>query len=152
MPSPYHTRNDRFGAQLQRRPVRAEGWHQGSTTPPELAGPIDDGFVYRLTKEGEKALAEYERTNGKPTSTKLRCTDTIAEALGAEDWRERKRRRRKEARKRGHRFLTVCDRSRGGRKLPDLRMTGQWLEAAGFTLGQEYEVEVAAGRLTLRAI
>ena len=31
-------------------------------------------------------------------------------------------------------------------------MTGRWLERAGFALGQEYEVEVHAGRLTLRAI
>ena len=101
--------------------------------------------------EGEKALAEYERANGNPTATRVRCTDTFADALEAEDWQERKRRRRKEARKRGRRLHTVCGRSRGGRRLPDLRMTGQWLEAAGFALGQEFEVKVKAGRLTLRA-
>ena len=123
-----------------------------STTPPEPSGPIDDCFVYRLTKEGEKALAEYERTNGKPTSTKLRCTDTITEALEAEDWRERKQRRRKETRRRGRRLHTICGQWRGDRKLPDLRMRGLWLEEAGFALGQEFEVEVGAGRLTLRAI
>lgn len=123
-----------------------------STTPPELAGPFDDRFVYRLTKKGEKALAEYERANGKPTSTKLRCTDTIAEALVAEDWQERKRRRKKEARKRGRRLHTVCGQWRGDRKLPDLRMRGLWLEAAGFALGQEFEVEVDVGKLTLRTI
>lgn len=135
-----------------RPPPRPRPDRRGSTTPPELAGPIDDRFGYRLTKEGEKALAEYERANGKPTTTKVRCTETIAEALEAEDWRDRKLKRRKETRKHGLRLLTVCGRSRAGRKLPDLRMTGQWLGDAGFALGQEFEVEVEAGGLTLHAI
>jgi len=116
------------------------------------AGPFDERFVYRVTTEGKKALAEYERANGKPAYTKARRTPAVAEALDAEDWRERKRRRKKEARKRGLRLQTVYGRSRAGRKFPDLRMTGRWLERAGFPLGQEYEVEVEAGRLTLRAI
>jgi hypothetical protein len=31
-------------------------------------------------------------------------------------------------------------------------MSGRWLEAAGFDLGREYEVEVEAGRLTIQAL
>jgi len=31
-------------------------------------------------------------------------------------------------------------------------MTGRWLEEAGFDLGQEYEVDVEAGKLTLQAV
>jgi hypothetical protein len=65
---------------------------------------------------------------------------------------ERKRRRRKEARARGVRLGTVCGRWRDGRRLPDLRMTGRWLEDAGFELGREYEVEVEAGKLTIQAV
>jgi hypothetical protein len=35
---------------------------------------------------------------------------------------------------------------------PALRLSGKWLAAAGFDLGQQYEVEIAAGRLTIRAV
>jgi hypothetical protein len=31
-------------------------------------------------------------------------------------------------------------------------LTGQWLREAGFEIGQEYEVEVEAGRLVLEAL
>jgi hypothetical protein len=31
-------------------------------------------------------------------------------------------------------------------------MTGRWLEQAGFDLGQEYEADVKAGKLTIQAI
>ncbi|HEX5760618.1 MAG TPA: SymE family type I addiction module toxin [Thermoanaerobaculia bacterium] len=40
----------------------------------------------------------------------------------------------------------------GGRGFPDLRLSGRWLRAAGFDLGQAYEVEVRAGRLVVRAV
>lgn len=99
-----------------------------------------------------KALAEYERANGKPAFTKARFSPSIARALETEAYRERKRRRRKKARDRGLRLFTVCRRWRRSRKIPDLRLTGQWLERTGFPLGQEIEVEVEPGRLTLRAI
>jgi hypothetical protein len=98
------------------------------------------------------ALAEYERANGKPAFTKARVSPATARAIESEAYRDRKRRRRKNARERGLRLLTVCGQWRLGRKIPDLRLTGQCLERAGFPLGQEIEVEVEAGRLTLRAI
>jgi hypothetical protein len=44
------------------------------------------------------------------------------------------------------RLGTVSDRWREGRRLPDLRLTGRWLEDAGFDRGREYEVAVEAGR------
>jgi hypothetical protein len=128
------------------------GRSSDSTTPPDSLGPFDDRFAYRVTAEGMKALAEYERANGKPAFTKAPLSASVAEALEPEARRERKRRRKKKAREHGLRLLTVCGRWRDGRKIPDLRLTGQWLEGAGFALGQEYEVEMEAGRLTLRAI
>jgi hypothetical protein len=121
-------------------------------SPPQPPGPIDDRFAYRVTEEGLKALAEYELANGKPAFTKAPFSAATSRAPETEAWRERKRRRWKKAPDRGLRFFTVCGRWRRGRKIPDLRLTGQWLEAAGFPLGQEIEVEVEAGRLTLRAI
>ena len=50
------------------------------------------------------------------------------------------------------RLGTVCARWRDGRRLPDLRLTGRWLEDAGFSRGREYEVAVEAGKLTIQAI
>ena len=123
-----------------------------STTPPESSGPFDDRFAYRVTEEGLKALAEYQRANGKPAFTKAPLPAPLAQALESEGWRERKRSRRRKARERGLRLFTVCCRWRRGRRIPDLRLTGRWLEGAGFPLGQDIEVEVEAGRPTLRAI
>jgi hypothetical protein len=37
-------------------------------------------------------------------------------------------------------------------RLPDLRMAGRWREEGGFGLGQEFEVEVKAGRLTIQEV
>jgi hypothetical protein len=36
--------------------------------------------------------------------------------------------------------------------MPDLRLSGKWLEDAGFDLGQEYEVEMEPRKLTIQAI
>ena len=83
---------------------------------------------------------------------KVRLPDTVAEALEADAWHEGRRRRRKQARKRGRRLLTVCGKNRGRRRVPDLRLMGQWLQRAGFDLGRLCEVEVEADTLTIRAI
>jgi len=72
-----------------------------------------------------------------------------------EEYHERKRRRlakAREARARGCRFGTVCGRWRGEKRVADLRMSGLWLEAAGFMVGQEYEVEVDDGKLVIVAV
>jgi len=47
---------------------------------------------------------------------------------------------------------TVCGRWQGGRRVSDLRLSGRWLEEAGFGVGGEYEVEVAAGEIKVQAI
>jgi Toxin SymE, type I toxin-antitoxin system len=123
-----------------------------STSLPEPSGPIDERFAYRLTAEGKKALAECERSNGKPAFTKARCTSEVAEALDSESRRESKSQRTKQARQRGVRLGTVCSRWRDGRRLPELRITGRWIEDVGFDLGRQYEVGVAAGKLTIQAL
>jgi Toxin SymE, type I toxin-antitoxin system len=128
------------------------GRSSDSTSLPEPSGPFDERFVYRLTPEGKKALEARRRANGNPPFTKVPCTSEVAEVLESVARREGKRRRRKQARQRGMRLGTVCGRWRNGRRLPDLRMTGCWLEEAGFGLGQEYEVEVGAAKITIRAL
>lgn len=40
----------------------------------------------------------------------------------------------------------------GHHSYPKLCLSGDWLEAAGFPLGQSYEVDVEHGRLVLRAV
>lgn len=127
------------------------------TAPPaepqtQDVGPFDDRWAYRVTEEGMKALEEYERANDKPAFVAEPLPDTVTHAIEAEEWRARKRRRRKQAKARGRRLLTVCGRQQGDREVPDLRMTGRWLEDTGFPQGQTYEVQVEAGKLTLRAL
>lgn len=52
------------------------------------------------------------------------------------------------------RYGTVCGRYRdkSERRVSDMRLCGLWLKAAGFDIGQKYEVEVEAGKLTVRAV
>lgn len=83
-----------------------------------------------------KALQEYEKHHGKPTLRKVPLAHTVAEALPDESWRDRRRQRRKEARNRGNRLLTVGGRSRGAQELLELRLLGQWLEQAGCPPGK----------------
>jgi hypothetical protein len=123
-----------------------------STTLPDDPGPFDNSFGYRVTEEGFKALAEYQKRHGKRVVRKVRLPDTVAEALETEAWQDGRQVRRKRAHERGCRLLTVCGKNRGGRRVPDLRLMGLWLERAGFELGRVCEVEVGAGTLTIRAI
>jgi len=123
-----------------------------SNIPPELLGRLDQPCGYRVTKEGLKALAEYEARHGKAVVEEVPLPSDAAEALQDTARRERRRQRRKEARERGLRLLTVCGRWRSNRRIPEMRLTGLWLRNAGFDLGQEFEVEVSAGALTIRAI
>lgn len=40
----------------------------------------------------------------------------------------------------------------GHHSYPQLNLSGDWLAAAGFPLGQRYEVDVERGRLVVRAV
>jgi hypothetical protein len=118
----------------------------------QRGGPFDAGFGYRVTEEGLKALEEYEQRHGKPALRRLPLPDTVAEALATEAEHEARHRRRKEARARGRRMVTVCSLNRGRQEVQDLRLRGQWLERAGFHLGRQCEIEVSPGTLTIRAV
>ncbi len=62
-----------------------------------------------------------------------------------DEWRERKLARAAVARERPP-LGTICCRMRGYRNLvPDLRISGRWLQRAGFDRGQHYEIEVRPG-------
>jgi hypothetical protein len=105
-----------------------------------------------VTEEGLKALAEYEELHGKTVLRKVPLSDTVAEALADDAWRDRQREYRKRARKRGNRLVTICGRRRGGHKVSELRLIGLWLQRAGFDLGRHCEIEVQPGTLTIRAL
>ncbi|HUP23693.1 MAG TPA: hypothetical protein VNB06_12230 [Thermoanaerobaculia bacterium] len=113
---------------------------------------MDNSFEYRVTEEGFRALAEYENRHGKRVLRKVRLAKTVAEALEADVWHEGRRRRRKQARRRGRRLLTVCGKNRGRQRVPDLRLMRQWLKRGGVDLGRLCEGEIEAGTLTIRAI
>jgi len=126
-----------------------------STTPPELIDLLNQPCGYRVTEEGLRALEEYARVHGKAAVEAVPLSDQsadLAESIEADAWQERKRRERKAAHRRGNRLLTVCGRWRAGKRVPDIHLCGLWLRRAGFDLGQELEVEVDAGALTIRAV
>ncbi len=45
---------------------------------------------------------------------------------------------------------TVCYRYRNESQVADLRLSGRWLERAGYDRGRKFQVQVHAGRITLR--
>ena len=119
------------------------------TTRPEATGPFDDSVGYRVTEEGLKALEEYEKRHG---TTVVRKLPPSPKTVTAVDRQEHRRQRRKQAREQGHRIVTVCGKWRDGRKIPDLRLMGLWLEQAGFDLGRLCEIEIGPSILTIRAV
>ena len=66
--------------------------------------------------------------------------------------REERSARAKVAQAKGRRLATICGRWQETGRVPDLRLSGKWLREAGFDLGQRFEVEVEAGKLTIRAV
>jgi hypothetical protein len=76
----------------------------------------------------------------------------VAEPPERQARRKERSARARAARARGRRLATICGRFQGSGRVPDLRLSGKWLGAAGFDLGQRFEVEVEAGRLTIRAV
>ena len=93
---------------------------------------------------------EYEQSEEQQSAGSLRRL--VGDFLEREARRRQRNARARAARANGRRFATICGRFQGHGRVPDLRLSGKWLAAAGFDLGQQYEVEVEAGRLTIRAV
>ncbi len=119
--------------------------------PPAAGGPAEQALTYddRILKE---ILDAHERATGFRLDMQELRDSAVAAELDRVARRARKRARAREARAAGRRSLTVCGRWTGRTRIPDLRMSGWWLRAAGFDLGQAYEVEVLAGTLVIRAV
>ncbi len=97
---------------------------------PEPSGPHDNSFSYSLTRKGKAARAEWG---------------------AAAERHERRRALEQSARAKGNRSGTVCGRWRENKQVPEVRLSGNWLQAAGFDLGQMFEVRVEKGALMIRA-
>jgi hypothetical protein len=119
--------------------------------PPAAAGPVEPPLSYddRVLRE---ILDAHERATGFRIDMQELRDSAVAAELDRAARRARKKARAREARAAGRRSLTVCGRWTGRARIPDLRMSGWWLRAAGFDLGQAYEVEVSAGTLVIRAV
>jgi hypothetical protein len=107
----------------------------------------------------EKGLRACGATGMKNVAVQMRQMadelDQGAERLSAEmptpEKAVRQRRHRKGKLPKKSRYGTVCGRYRGTEtRVADLRLCGLWLKAAGFDIGQKYEVEVEDGKLTIR--
>jgi hypothetical protein len=122
------------------------------TSLPEPSGPADDQYVYQLTAEGKRALAEHERATGTPVHTRAAPVAAVAAELKKEERRRHRKERARKARESGHRIGTVCGRWREGGQVPDLRISGAWLRQAGFDVGPEYEVAVTNGHLAIQLV
>jgi hypothetical protein len=117
-------------------------------TLPEPSGPTDERFVYSLTPEGKRVLEEHEAATGEQLHIPSARVDEIFEATE----REALRRRRAEAKANGRRFGTISYRMKGEKQRPLLRLSGDWLDEAGFPLGQHFEIEVHERQLVIAAV
>ncbi len=131
--------------------MRSRKGHSTNPPPPAAAGPCEPALSYddRILKE---ILDAHERATGVRLDMQDLRESAVAAALDQAARRARKRARAREAHAAGHRSLTVCGRWSGTARIPDLRLSGWWLRAAGFDLGQACEVEVLAGTLVVRAV
>jgi len=125
---------------------------QHSTNLPEPSGPTDERFVYHLTPAGQEVLAEHERSTGEQFHLPAAPLSDVAAAVEREERRRRHEARREAAKSDGRRFGTVSYRWKNEKRFPQLRVSGQWLQEAGFDLGQEFEIIVNDGRLIIDAL
>ena len=118
---------------------------KSSRSLPGQPGPFSGPYNYYpdpLSAEDQRLLELHERAM---------ATEGLAAAVAEEGRREELRERRRRAREAGRRAGTVSGRWYGTGAEPFLRLSGRWLRAAGFPLGQGFEVEVRRGRLVIRA-
>jgi hypothetical protein len=121
---------------------------QHSTHLPEPSGPTDERFVYSLTEEGKRVLEEHQATTGEQLHIPSARVSEILEATE----RETLRRRRAEAMANGRRLGTISYRMMGEKQRPLLRLSGSWLNEAGFPLGQHFEITVHDRQLIIDAV
>jgi hypothetical protein len=129
-----------------------DGPAEHSTNLPEPTGPTDDRFVYHLEPAGLRALADFEAATGQRLHHPAAPYSEVREAVDREQTRRRRVTLRRKAKRNGRRFGTISYRWNGKKKLPHLRLSGQWLHDAGFGVGRELEITVAEGRLVIEAV
>jgi hypothetical protein len=102
-----------------------------SSNNPEASGLSPEALRFTLTPAGKRALAE----------------------LGTAAKRQAERHDRlQKARERGHRCGTVSTYWRDNEAVPQVRLSGNWLQQAGFELGREFEIGVEPGVLVVRVV
>jgi hypothetical protein len=121
---------------------------QHSTNLPEPSGPNDERFVYRLTPTGRQILSDHEAATGQQLHLPAARVGEIAEAVAA----EQTRRRRAGAKSNGRRFGTISYRWKNDKRFPLLRLSGDWLDEAGFALGGQFEITVNDRQLIIDAV
>ena len=116
---------------------------QSSNPPlPAPAGPLFDPPLYPLAPEQQRLFELHE------AEVRSAVSAVLEEAAREEGVKERRRR----AGATGRRAGMISSRWHATGAAPYLRLSGRWLGAAGFDLGQSYEVEVGPGRLVIRAV
>jgi hypothetical protein len=127
------------------------GRTQDCSSLPEPTGPTDDRFVYHLTADGKQILTEHQSTDG-PLFEPAAPLAEVREAVDAESRRRRRTHLHRRARHRGRRFGTISSLWKGKKRRPTLRLTGDWLQEAGFDEGRHFEITVEDGRLVIEAV
>jgi hypothetical protein len=125
---------------------------QHSTHLPEPSGPTDERFVYHLTDEGRRVLAEHEADTGEQLHLPAARFAEIAEAAEREQRRQRREALAEQAKQNGHRVGTISYRWKNEKQFPLLRLSGDWLAEAGFPLGQLFRVTVNDGQLVIDVV
>lgn len=125
---------------------------QHSTNPPKPSGPTDERFVYHLTDEGRRVLAEHEGTTGEQLHLPAARYTEIAEAAEREQRRQEREALVEQAKSNGHRLGTISYRWRNEKQFPLLRLSGDWLREAGFDLGQHFQITVNDRQLIIDVV
>ncbi len=106
----------------------------------------------RAVARGRRRAAGGESSESEERQSAAALRQIVGDFLEREARRRWRDARARAARAKGRRFAPICGRFQGHGRVPDLRLSGKWLATAGFDLGQQYEVEVETGRLTIRAV
>jgi hypothetical protein len=131
--------------------MRSRAANSSSRIHPAPASPFSDPFA-DYSREFQRVLDLHEKATGVRIDVEALRASSVAASVAETARRARLKERRAKARAAGRRAGTISGRFHPTGRVPYLRLSGRWLHAVGFDLGQAVEIEVGTGELVIRQV
>jgi hypothetical protein len=131
--------------------MRSRSTNSSSRIHPAPAVSSGDPFT-GYSRALQQVLDLHEKATGVRIDLEALRDASVAASVAEAARRAVLTQRRAKARAAGRRAGTISGRFYPGGRVPYLRLSGHWLGAVGFDLGQAVEIEVGPGELVIRRL